>query len=167
MGIQISEYHQRKFKKCPFCDKECKRCIVNGRNKGHQKTCGSRECIKLAINRPDAVVKKTHHGLDHPKWISDRSQVKFRPRYELTEWRNSVFRRDNYTCQICGQHGGRLQAHHIKGYKQYPDLRWDLNNGVTLCVECHKKTDNYGSRGRDSNSGNVEGTTDSHGYCRT
>ena len=60
------------------------------------------------------------------------------------EWRNAVFERDNYTCQKCKVRGCRLQAHHIKPYKEFPDLRYVLNNGETLCLECHKQTDTYG-----------------------
>ena len=58
---------------------------------------------------------------------------------EYKEWRAKVFERDGYKCQICGQIGGTLNAHHIKPYKDYPDLRHDVNNGVTLCKTCHKK----------------------------
>ena len=63
---------------------------------------------------------------------------------EDIEWRTFVFQRDKYTCQECKQVGGRLEAHHIKAFKKYPDLRLDINNGLTLCKECHKKTDTYG-----------------------
>jgi len=60
------------------------------------------------------------------------------------EWRDAVYKRDNWTCQRCGQIGGRLQAHHIKPYKKYPELRHDIANGQTLCIACHKETDSYG-----------------------
>ncbi len=63
---------------------------------------------------------------------------------EDREWRTSVFERDHYTCQDCGQIGGRLQAHHIEAFKARPDLRHELSNGLTLCIPCHKKTDTYG-----------------------
>ena len=57
---------------------------------------------------------------------------------EYKIWRNSVFERDNYTCQICQCRGVRLNAHHIKSYAYHPDLRYDISNGVTLCEACHK-----------------------------
>ena len=57
---------------------------------------------------------------------------------EYNAWRTSVFMRDNFTCQICGQVGGTLNAHHIKPYAKYPDDRLDVDNGVTLCKACHK-----------------------------
>lgn len=66
---------------------------------------------------------------------------------EDRDWRVAVFERDDYTCQDCGQRGGRLQAHHIKPYKAYPELRHVLANGLTLCVDCHKKTDSFGWSG--------------------
>lgn len=57
---------------------------------------------------------------------------------EYKTWRKSVFERDNYTCQVCGARGVKLNAHHRKQYAFFPDLRYSLNNGVTLCVPCHK-----------------------------
>lgn len=60
------------------------------------------------------------------------------------EWRIKVFKRDNYTCQNCRVRGGKLQAHHVKSYREYPELRHDIDNGQTLCVDCHKQTKTYG-----------------------
>lgn len=58
---------------------------------------------------------------------------------EYRAWRKSVFERDNYTCQICGKRGGRLNAHHIERYRSCIKRRTDITNGITLCDACHKK----------------------------
>ena len=55
---------------------------------------------------------------------------------EYKEWRWNIFKRDNFTCQICGIKGGKLRANHIKRFKDYPELRIDINNGITICEGC-------------------------------
>ena len=63
---------------------------------------------------------------------------------EWRVWREDVFKRDNYTCQDCGAKSGNgktvpLHPHHIKQFAFYPELRFDVGNGITLCEPCHKK----------------------------
>ena len=61
-------------------------------------------------------------------------------------WRETIFKRDNYTCQFCKRKGGELHPDHIKPKALYPELIFDINNGRTLCKDCHIKTPTYGKR---------------------
>ena len=67
---------------------------------------------------------------------------KFMESGEYKRWRDSIFERDDYTCQECFKRGGNLNVHHILPYKDYPDEYFTLNylNGITLCRKCHEKT---------------------------
>ena len=56
---------------------------------------------------------------------------------QYVEWRTNVFNRDNYTCQKCGKRGGDLEAHHLYPFAEFPEKRFLVDNGVTLCCECH------------------------------
>ena len=76
-------------------------------------------------------------------WMKDEleriEKIKERQTAEYRRWKAAVLERDNFTCVLCGQVGGELNVHHIKPYSKYPELRTDINNGVTLCKECHKE----------------------------
>jgi len=85
--------------------------------------------------------RKGHRGSAHHNWKSDRAALaEQRPAHflEVNSWRRRVFRRDDWICQRCSKRGGRLQSHHLFPYATHPALRFDENNGVTLCKECHK-----------------------------
>jgi HNH endonuclease len=98
---------------------------------------------------PETIAKametKRRHGTilrgpRHPLWKGGRPWERFRdPAY--VRWRNAVLARDEYRCQNCGRqcrkHEKGLAAHHIRGYASEPELRFELNNGLTLCRRCH------------------------------
>jgi len=68
----------------------------------------------------------------------------------ITEWRNEVFKRDDWTCQKSKQRGKYLNAHHIKNFQDYPELRLDVRNGITLSQKEHKEFHKkYGKRKND------------------
>jgi hypothetical protein len=76
---------------------------------------------------------------------------KIRSNLEYRLWRESVFQRDNYTCLWCGarSRGGfkvYLHADHIKPFALFPELRFALDNGRTLCKNCHETTDTFAGR---------------------
>lgn len=75
-----------------------------------------------------------------------KENMRIRKSFEARLWRERVFERDAFTCQFCGIRGGKLNADHIKPFSQYPELRFDISNGRTLCVSCHRKTPTYGNR---------------------
>ena len=79
-----------------------------------------------------------HYQKTHPNAYRKPEDVRqIRNCQEYREWRTAVFERDGYTCQNCGQKGGKLNAHHMKPFALYPELRLDVDNGITLCKECH------------------------------
>lgn len=85
-------------------------------------------------------------GNRNHKWKGGITPINERIRKSLKYriWRSNVFERDNWTCQTCRKRGGTIHAHHIKAFSTHPKLRFDIDNGVTLCVSCHKLTETYG-----------------------
>lgn len=69
--------------------------------------------------------------------ITSKNQI-IRNSEEYKNWRLKVFEHDNYTCQCCGDNkGGNLNAHHIENFSSNEELRFDIENGITLCNKCH------------------------------
>lgn len=87
-------------------------------------------------------------GSNHANWKGGITPIneKIRKSLEYEEWRKRVFERDLYTCQKCKKVGGYLEADHIKPFSLYPELRLNINNGRTLCHDCHTETETYGWR---------------------
>jgi len=87
-------------------------------------------------------------GKNSPNWKGGHSRG-YKEKYwslDYKLWRTAVFERDGYICQVCRKVGIYLTAHHIKSWSKYPKSRFEINNGITLCEDCHKLTDNYKGR---------------------
>ena len=54
-------------------------------------------------------------------------------------WRIAVFERNKFICQKCKQRGRKITPHHICNFEDYPELRFNVANGITLCEKCHRK----------------------------
>lgn len=143
-------FDSRLNKKCGTCSLMFK---VYPSREGYTKFC-SRICqsiSKIGVKLPrDRVLKsiKGHQGAKSHFWrggITPKNRL-IRGSFLYKEWRKSVFGRDNYTCQFCKVRGVFLQADHIKPFAYFPELRFELSNGRTLCLPCHKETETYAGK---------------------
>lgn len=126
-----------KYASCEYCGKIFKMPTNNKR-----KTC-SDECRSLSSARRQA-------GENSHRWQGGKTSeaMIIRTSAKYSAWRMEVFKRDNYTCVLCGSYGNNLNADHIKPFSEYPELRLDVNNGRTLCFSCHTKTESFGVKGK-------------------
>ena len=110
-------------KNCLECNKEF---VVKNYRKNIAKFC-SPKCSEINRNQGKTTLNQ-----------------KIRKSKEYKLWRNAVFERDDYTCQSCWTQGEELQVDHIKPFALYPELRFAIDNGRTLCVGCHRQTGTWG-----------------------
>jgi 5-methylcytosine-specific restriction endonuclease McrA len=163
-SLKVRAYGNIASIKTRFCSNECKsywRCYLenpakteSGRNK-ISTYAKSRSNFHLWTKEAIEKRIKTISGKNHWNWQGGITTENKRRRNlaEYRDWRIAVFERDHYTCQICKSINGNgktiyLQADHIKPWCNFPELRLDINNGRTLCIECHKKTDTYGTKAK-------------------
>lgn len=100
------------------------------------------------FNRSEEWRSKISAGLklnppNYKGGVSTQNEL-LRKRQAFKHWRKAVFERDNYTCQDCGDrsrdgHRIKIHPHHIKLLSEHPELAYDINNGLTLCYDCHQK----------------------------
>lgn len=170
-----------------FCSWKCRNLSLGSKWRGHGKFVNCSYCKKMIWKKNHSI--KTFKrffcdkdcqnrykskfgdyswatGNKHWNWQGGISflgkklykQIRKKRKYIL--WRKSVFERDKYTCQNCGQIGGRLNADHyptpfstivkenkLKNLKEMYNCKklWDINNGRTLCEKCHGKIGWHGS----------------------
>jgi len=130
------------------------KCIICGTDKGF---CFKKDIVKPCLScsakdrhaRMNSKTKElskiknscTQRNIsieDFENFSTDQNE-KQRQLFKNSGLREECFKKYNYTCNKCGIKGGTLNAHHMKHWKDYPDLRFDINNLICLCEECHKK----------------------------
>jgi hypothetical protein len=120
--------------------------------------------------RADNIIRNklmNQKGINNGNWKGEKAitplimRLRTCSKYNL--WRLNVFKRDNYICQICNKRGGNLNVDHIESFSKIVRKNniktfeeginceglWDLNNGRTLCFECHIKTENFANKSRN------------------
>lgn len=153
-GVKLSEETKNKIRVARIgkklsietCEKISESLIGNTRTLGYIHT----DETKLKMR------ESAHRGADHHNYKGGITELDkaIRRLPEYDKWRDGVFERDNYTCRDCGKRGGNLEGHHdpktfaqiiqenniqtIEDALNCEEL-WDIENGVTLCVNCHDK----------------------------
>jgi len=179
LGFKHSEEAKQKMRVKKLghrCSEETKRKMsvarkqssyrISPRPKGYKVSKEGRENMRLA-----------HLGDKSNLWQGGKSKLTslIRESFYYKDWRKSIYERDGFTCVFCKKIGGQIQADHIKPFSQILqesfekfDLKektiaekysiiisneelWNLNNGRTLCVSCHKTTDTYGKKAKQIN----------------
>jgi 5-methylcytosine-specific restriction endonuclease McrA len=141
-GGRYPKGHNRRRAICNTCHKEFEYYGCEG-----VRNCCSRACFhKYMI----VHMKGSNKGSKNGNWKNGATDktILIRESTEYRHWRKAVYERDNYTCQICHKRGVRLAADHIKPFALYPELRFELDNGRTLCFDCHIKTPTFARNAR-------------------
>ncbi len=145
-GIPVNKETRIRLQKAMKGKKHSFKTILKMRraHKGKQYTLGFHPSIDTRKK-----LSKAHKGKKHYNWkggITKKSAL-IRRSLEIRIWRESIFRRDNYTCQKYKKRGGVIHAHHIQNFAQYPNLRFNIDNGITLSRKAHKEFhDKYGRK---------------------
>ena len=142
---------------------ETKKKISNSM-KGKERSDEHRKNLSIAFTgrkHTDATKKKLSdyfkkhctigRGENNPNYKHGNGYInemdKVRKSIQYIIWRNAIYSKNGFICQKCKNLGGKLVAHHIQNFAQWPELRFAIDNGITLCWNCHKKFHKkYGNR---------------------
>ena len=159
---QLTQEHKDNIAKA-MCGK--KNCLGNKLSKEHKASIRNTLTGRKIPLETREKMSESHKGEKSHYWKDGRTPLtkNIRDSLKYIQWRSKVFNRDSFTCVVCHKVGGRLNAHHIKLFstildeykiKTFKDAQnckelWNINNGVTLCLKCHKqihKVNNNGNR---------------------
>ena len=141
------EFKGDKYNANRFCSRECYNTFHQIKNKERMCPCCGKTFIATASKNiycsQECHLQTLHlkiRGENHPNWKGGitKEMDLIRKSKEYQEWRLEVYKRDNFECVVCGSKE-KINAHHILGFKEYPEERFNVKNGVTLCEKCHIK----------------------------
>ena len=130
-----------------FCSRRCAN-RWNGRTRAGRPPCAcgcgtliGRQATRYISGHNPSKPPEPRSGPDNWRWSGGPKRPHLSP--EHREWREKVFRRDNFTCRGCGARSGvgkavYLHAHHIRHVADDPSAAYDIDNGLTLCIDCHR-----------------------------
>ena len=164
-GVPRPKPNSRKIKECAVCGKPFEaRPSLEAQNKGKYcsrrcydstratrvvrecQQCGAKfKTLPLIMGRGDGrycsrkCVARARVGEKNANWKGGVKAGNRRTTAGYQVWREAVFTRDNWTCQDCGKRGGDHHAHHVWAFSKFPEYRFDVWNGITLCIPCHRR----------------------------
>lgn len=123
------------------CSRSCASKIRPHNMKGKNMSEEAKEKMRVAHQK--RLLQLKNNGLNHWNYLEDRSLLKKQDRRNdslYKDWRKNVWLRDNFRCKIANPDcSGRIEAHHILSWSEYPELRYQINNGITLCHAHHPR----------------------------
>lgn len=142
-----------------YCSQSCrtisnnKKMIPSDRQREWARELGKKMKYRKISNETRIKNREANLGNKSHFWKGGLTSenTKLRNSVFSRNWRKAVYERDNYTCQKCGLRSKKgksviLNADHIKPWSLFPELRFNINNGRTLCIDCHRNTETFGSR---------------------
>lgn len=135
---EIKQGKRQFLLKCE-CGKNCYGDIPNLKN-GNKKSCGCYGSELLTKQNKSKDMRLENHPRWNPNLTDEDRRInrnRISSKGSINEWRKLVYERDYWTCQVCKVKGKKINAHHINGWNWAKEQRYDTDNGVTLCNECH------------------------------
>lgn len=137
-------------KLCEWCGESFVTNCLQPKKKFCSLSCNSKSRPEMNLanlekrdKEKQRLVVQSRTGERHPNWIKDRSLIKLdkeRGGPLHKQWSRNVKKRDSWKCKLQGEKcGGKLESHHILSWKDNPELRYETENGITLCHQHHPR----------------------------
>jgi len=167
-GKHFSETHRRRISDANagkrFSKEHCRKISEAKKGRGFSKEALFKAAQWSKSTEGRKKKSELAMGSKNSNWKGGINPLNLQIRHSFLyrQWRSDVFTRDNFVCQECGQVGKKIEAHHIKSFytlmsegniktfeqAQACEELWNINNGITLCKNCHYEKKGHGSKSR-------------------